>query len=162
MICNLGCGDETYGDVRVNLSPSKTATHVFDIEKGLPQDWIDRFDEVYERNLLEHLKNVGYHLDECYRVLKKGGRLVLITDNAACTRYYLPLIDTHRGRYERQHGDDPRDRHRSVFTDWHLRNRLRDSGFDIFSIEYIGTETRGRFLDILTGQKPRIRVVAIK
>jgi ubiquinone/menaquinone biosynthesis C-methylase UbiE len=44
------------------------------------------FDEIYSRNLLEHLKNVGFAVKEMVRVLKPGGKLILITDNAS---YYL-------------------------------------------------------------------------
>lgn len=59
-ILNLGCGNESYGTHRVDIHPTKTTTQVFDIEEGLQfEDGF--FDEIYERNLLEHLTNVGFH-----------------------------------------------------------------------------------------------------
>lgn len=56
LILNLGRGDNNYRDVRVDLYLSKTTTYVFDVEKGLPKEWSNRFDIVYSKNLLEHFE----------------------------------------------------------------------------------------------------------
>jgi len=160
LILNLGCGDQDYGTHRVDINKTKTTTHVFDVEKGL-QFPDEMFDDVYSRNLLEHLRNVGFHLDECYRVLKKGGKIVLITDNAECVRYYW--FGTHTGRYEELH--ESNDRHYEIFTKSHLFNHFIASRFHIESIEYIKTDTSGRYFDMLTLNllgRPRLKVVAIK
>jgi predicted SAM-dependent methyltransferase len=160
-ILNLGCGNDTYGTVRVDFRPTETTTHVFDVERDIPWKFpAEYFDIVFSKNLLEHLRNVGRHLEECYRVLKKGGTLIVITDNAECGRYYL--FGTHTGRYEKRHQDYPSDRHYCIFTENHLRNHLESAGFKIISTEYVKTDTSGRFIDMFTKQRPRIKVVATK
>ena len=120
-ILNLGCGDMNYGTHRVDIHKTKTTTHVFDVEEGIkfPDNF---FDEVYEKTLLEHLRNPGYHFEEIFRVLKPEGKLTLITDYAGCSRYYL--LGTHEGRYEKKHKDNLDDRHYCIFTRSHIRNHL--------------------------------------
>jgi len=140
-ILNVGCGDDLYGTHRVDIVPTKATTHVFDVEEGIqfPSEY---FDEVYSKNLLEHLRNVGFFLQECYRVLKNGGKLVLITDSASCLRYYV--LGTHTGRYERKHKDD---KHYSIFTPNHLVNHLEAARFENITWNYVETDTSGKFLD---------------
>ena len=157
-ILNLGCGNNDYGTDRVDLFETPTTTLVYDVEKGIP--FPDKtFTEVYERNLLEHLRNVGSHLSECLRVLKPSGTLNLITDNAACTRFYI--FGTHMGRYEKLHTGD---HHYSVFTMNHLRNHIEAVGFSIVDIRYVKTDTLGRFLDcsLFSLTMPRIKVIATR
>jgi SAM-dependent methyltransferase len=102
----------------------------------------ETFDEVYSKNNLEHLRNVGFHFDEIRRVLKPNGRLVLITDLAMCLRYYV--LGTHTGRYETRHQGD---RHYSIFTPNHLMNHLEAAGFKDRTWKYVETDTLGRFVD---------------
>lgn len=159
-VINLGCGDDSYGTHRVDIHPTKTTTHVFDVEKGIkfPDNY---FDVVYEKNLLEHLRNVGYHLEEVFRVLKLGGKLILVTDYAGCKRYIW--FKTHEGRYERKHKSNPYDKHFSFFTKSHLQNHLVSVGFDKIWISFIDTNKFPvRVLDRIMRVKPRIQVVAIK
>ena len=158
-ILNLGCGDMTYGTHRVDMHKTKTTTHVFDVEKGIqfPDNF---FDVVYEKTLLEHLRNPGYHLEEIFRVLKPKGKLILITDYAGCSRYYL--FGTHEGRYEKKHKDNPDDRHYAIFTKSHIRNHLAKVGFKNFQVELVNADSITKFLDKILRVKSRIKVVAIK
>jgi predicted SAM-dependent methyltransferase len=155
-VLNLGCGDSAFGTDRVDKRETLTTTAVFDVEKGLrfPDE---TFDKIYSRNLLEHLRNPGFFLEECYRVLKSKGTIELITDNAECTRFYW--FGTHTGRYEKKHEGD---RHFCIFTRSHLKNHFEQAGFKVLSITYVKTDTLGKWLDIFTRQKPRIMVVAEK
>jgi predicted SAM-dependent methyltransferase len=155
-IINLGCGNSTYGDVRVDFIKTPTTTEVYDIEKGIPYP-DNTFDKVYSRNILEHMSNVGFHLSECFRVLKPYGTVDITTDNALCYRYYL--FGTHTGRYEQQHLGD---HHYSIFTKKHLQNHFERAGFTKIQIEYVKTNTVGKWLDYITFQHPRIRVRATK
>jgi len=169
-ILNLGCGTDLWGTHRIDIKPTKATTHVFDVEKGIqfPDEF---FDEIYERNLLEHLRNVGYHLDECFRVLKTGGRITVITDNASCTRFYT--LGTHEGRYmgHREFLKHNGDKHYSVFTKEHLSNLFVASGFNILQIRYIDTDFKPTFvldrvmrtLHLFRGLTyPRIEVISRK
>ena len=157
-ILNLGCGKSLYGSHRVDFIKTSATTEVYDLEQGIP--YTDNFfDEVYSRNLLEHLSNVGFHLKECYRVLKKDGLVNITTDNAACTRYYWRGIATHNGRYEKLHYGD---HHYSIFTLNHLFNHFEKAGFRNIRIQYVKTDTFGKWLDYITFQKPRIQVEAMK
>lgn len=160
LICNLGCGNQTFGSHRVDVNPTKTTTHVFDVEKRI-QFPDGMFDMVYSKNLLEHLRNVGFHLDECYRVLKVGGKIMIITDNAQCLRYYW--FGTHTGRYEAY--SEPNDKHFCLFTESHLKNHFEKADFRNIEVKTVGTDTDGRFFDTLTANlfgKPRIEVNATK
>jgi predicted SAM-dependent methyltransferase len=142
----LGCGNQSYGTHRVDFSSTHTTTHVCDLERGLPfEDGF--FDEVYSRNLLEHLQNHGFHLQETYRVLRKGGKVVLITDNAACMRYYL--LGTHTGGYmghRKFFTRDLKDKHYAVFTAEHLKNLFQAAGFKLQKVDFIDTDFLPTFL----------------
>jgi predicted SAM-dependent methyltransferase len=133
-----------------------SATVIWDLENGIPFP-DETFDEVYSRIFIEHLTNVGFHLRECYRVLKKDGRVDITTDNAECQRYYW--FGTHTGSYEKKH---PGDHHYSIFTVNHLFNHFEKVGFKNIRIYYVKTDTLGKWLDLVTFQKPRIRVEAQK
>ncbi len=51
-----------------------------DLEKGLPFE-DETFDVVYAAELIEHLYNPDFFLEECYRVLRKGGLIIVSTPN---------------------------------------------------------------------------------
>ena len=158
-ILNLGCGDQGFGTHRVDILETATSTHVFDVENGLPfSDGF--FDEVYERNLLEHIRNVSLHLGYIYRVLKVGGYITIITDYAGCMRYYK--LGTHEGRYEKVRKNNLLDRHYSIFTKNHLKNHLSYVGFKEIKIEFIHTTYPTRWIDKLMGVYPRLKAEAMK
>jgi predicted SAM-dependent methyltransferase len=157
-IANLGCGSSMYGTDRLDFIKTDATTLVCDLEKGIPFP-DETFDIVCSQSFLEHLTNVGFHLKECYRVLKKDGLVDVTTDNAACARFYWKGIATHGGRYERLH---PGDHHYSVHTKQHLLNHFGVAGFRNIQINYVKTDTIGKWLDLVTFQKPRIRVWAMK
>jgi predicted SAM-dependent methyltransferase len=158
-ILALGCGNQIYGTDRLDFIKTEATTLVCDIENGIPYP-NEVFDEVYSHLFLEHLANVGAHLKECYRVLKQGGVVDVTTDNAGCQRYYWHGIATHGGRYEKLHPKG--DRHFSIFTKNHLLNHFEVAGFKDIQINYVKTDTLGKWLDYVTFQKPRIRVTATK
>ena len=156
-ILNCGCGNSSYGTDRIDFIKTPTTTLVWNLEQGIPFS-DDTFDEVFSRIFIEHLSNVGFHLKECYRVLKSNGQVDITTDNAECTRYYWG--GTHTGRYEKLHPKD--DRHFSIFTKNHLKNHFEVAGFRDIQIDYVKTDTIGKWLDYFTFQHPRIRVRATK
>jgi 2-polyprenyl-3-methyl-5-hydroxy-6-metoxy-1,4-benzoquinol methylase len=97
-------------------------TKKFDVTKGLPyQD--SMFDVVYAGMIIEHLIDTDYFLKECYRVMKRGGVLILTTPNLAYLRHRLQLL----------FGFVPLpvtfSCHFSHFTSSSLRSRLNSAGF---------------------------------
>ncbi|MEM7823163.1 MAG: class I SAM-dependent methyltransferase [Candidatus Aenigmatarchaeota archaeon] len=155
LILNLGRGEDDYGDIRVDLYPSKTTTHVFDIEKGLPKEWSNRFDIVYSKNLFEHLRNPGFVLEEMKRVCKPGGKIIIITDNAGFYEFHifgthvLPKLKLKRLSFYKGRGN--LDTHYCLFTKQHLVNHFKRINLKIESIEYLPfpkNEELGKFRPI--------------
>jgi ubiquinone/menaquinone biosynthesis C-methylase UbiE len=140
VILNLGCGDDEYGDIRVDIFRTKTSNLLSDCQH-LP------FREgsiggVYERNVFEHLPNPAQHLEEVKRVLSPKGRLTLITDNAACVKFYL--LGTHTGGYRKHDGKDV---HYAVFTLEHMRNFMAFVGLTVLEMKLVDTDYYTRFFD---------------
>ena len=120
-IINLGCGDENYGNVRVDFVKTNTTTHVLNLNKRFPfKD--NEFDEVYSRSVLEHIKNIGIFVSEAMRILKKNGKLWIRTDNAS----YLPFhLRNHQGYIEGTYNHHiSEDKHFHLFKEEHLKNLI--------------------------------------
>ncbi len=149
-ILNVGCGSDTYGTDFVDLYPKRAEVKKVNLDfEKLPYE-NETFDEVYSRCLLEHLRNPGNALEEMVRVLKKYGKLELITDNA---NHWLYALDNslHTGEYEtRSAGEE--DKHYCLFTDWHLKNHLSKLGVEIEKIEYIENTSKQGFLIMLVNK----------
>jgi len=132
-ILNVGCGNETYGTHFIDLYPTRKEVIKLDVnfEKfPFPSNY---FDEVYSRCLFEHLKNPLNFLKESYRVLKRKGKIVIITDNANWIGYiFSPL---HHGGYEKESFAE--DKHFALFTPNHLKNWLECCGFKVESVQYM-------------------------
>lgn len=150
-VLNCGCGETSWGDVRLDLYPSPTTNIVADLEQGLPFK-ADSFDKVICLNVLEHVGNPLALLLEIARVLKPGGRLQLRTDNASYWRFHLTtrwgsrlhlaMIGVHSGRYEQEAARGPEDRHYALFTLHHLRNHLESARLHIEWLDYWPRELR--------------------
>jgi len=176
MILNLGCGSEWYGDVRADIHRTEATNLICDADSTLPfKDEV--FDEIYSRCLFEHLKNPNFFLQEVKRVLKKGGRVTIITDNASYLRFHisrnlsfpLKMGWRHGGEYP---STNPLDKHYALYQPEHIRNHFEACGLKIVElklISYKGDQNPSKKLDkiinILLGKNfalPRIKVVAIK
>jgi len=156
LVLNVGCGEETYGDVRVDIYPTKTTTHVMDVEKGFPKEWENKFDIVYSKNLLEHIRNPGFLLAEMKRVLKPGGKIIIITDNAGFWEFHIfgthtrPKLPLKRLKFYEGRGE--LDTHYCLFTKEHLINHFKAAGLKVEEIKYLGfpgNESSGKFRPIL-------------
>jgi len=77
MKLNIGCGTKIIkGYVNLDIINLKGVDVVHDINK-IPLPFPDNhFDEVYAKNILEHVKNVIEVMREINRILKKGGKLI--------------------------------------------------------------------------------------
>jgi SAM-dependent methyltransferase len=158
---NVGCGNDTRCDVRLDLFPTPAANIVGDAQHLPFRNGV--FSEVYEKNLLEHMPNPAMHLVEVYRIMQRGGRLNVITDNAACLKYYL--LGTHTGGYSKHEG---KDKHFALFTMEHLKNLFQFSGFDVQGMELVDTDYFTSIFDrcvrlvVPSLSYPRISVVGNK
>ncbi|OGI15913.1 hypothetical protein A3K63_00970 [Candidatus Micrarchaeota archaeon RBG_16_49_10] len=171
-ILNVGCAHQTFGTHFIDLYPQRKGVIKCDVERGkLP--FPDRFfDEVYSENLFEHLKNPNKALEEMIRVLKKGGKLILITDNASFWGWHTPFSGAHFGRYERiSYGEE--DRHYALYTPWHLENHLRSLKMERIGAEYLFLDEKNPFFVVRVISKlmglvykrvayPQLKVVGFK
>jgi predicted SAM-dependent methyltransferase len=143
-ILNVGCGNETYGTHFVDLYPSRKEVIKCDVDKEKLPFRDNFFNEVYSAFLIEHLKNPGFALKEMTRVLKKGGKLVIKTDNASFWLYHISLpfkvCQQHYGGYESK---GLKDKHYSIFTTEHLKNHLTELSLKIKKSEYFGKNYDG-------------------
>lgn len=74
MRANLGCGDDEWGDVRVDLDPDSAANVIADLQE--PLNFPDQaFDDVRCISVLEHILKWRAALSEMLRVTRK--RLIL-------------------------------------------------------------------------------------
>ena len=139
-ILNLGCGDDLYGTDRIDIVPTKATTLVHDLELGIPFP-NETFDEVFSKNNLEHVRNVGLYLQEIKRVLKPQGMLILITDNALSLHW---VLGSHSGGYDKHAG---KDRHYALFTMEHLKNHLESVGLQVIEMKLVETDYFTRHFD---------------
>lgn len=146
-ILNVGCGNENYGTDFIDLYPSrKEVKKVFIGKEKFPYK-SEKFDEVYSNCVLEHLPNLDGFVKECKRVLKKNGKIVLITDNAACYKFHIRFFrnskKAHHGGYETLGrvgggtGRDSEDKHYALFTPNHLKNLLEYNLLEVEKIDYL-------------------------
>lgn len=119
---NLGSGESTYGTHRFDVIKRPQATHVGNIEDPLPFP-DEFFEEVYARQIFEHLPNPLNVLLEMKRVCKQGGKIKIITDNGGFVLFHHNRIGVLHGDY-RYEGDkiDKKDMHYMFFQPEHLRN----------------------------------------
>ena len=140
IVLNLGCGEQDFGDVRLDFAVTSATNLIADAQHLPFRDAV--FSDAYERNLLEHLPDPAQHLRDVKRVMKSGGLLTLITDNAACLKYYV--LRTHTGGYRKL---GRKDVHYALFTIEHIRNLFEYAGFMVDEIRYIDTDYFTRFFD---------------
>lgn len=131
-ILNLGCGESTYGTDFVDIYPMRKEVKKCDIDKDKLPYKSNAFDEVFSSFVFEHLTSPRHALQEMYRVLKKGGKVVIHTNNAGYLWFHnaKSKIKTHYGGYEtlEKHSGDE-DKHYALYTFHHLENQLGAVGF---------------------------------
>lgn len=145
-ILNVGCGENRYGTHFVDKYPLRPEIKKCDLDcEKLPfKD--NFFDEVVGINVLEHLTNMGFALKELHRVMKKGGKLTIQTDNANYWGY--AISKSHLGGYEdrdyfRSSGGD---KHYALFTTSHLWNLAKKVGFKNIKVGYVKESPEGSYV----------------
>lgn len=155
-ILNLGCGKDTYGTHRIDVFKTSATTEVGDLNKKLPYP-DNYFDEIYCKSVLEHIKNLGTFSDECYRVLKRGGRLWIRTDHAGFLLLHLLKKHEHNKAYEKlfanqdpfghkQKQGEREDHHYALFVASHLKNLFGKFKNHKFNYFYGGSSPLKQFI----------------
>ena len=134
-ILNVGCGEDTYGTHFIDLYPTRENVIKCDVNRDKFPFKDNYFDEIVAIELFEHLTNPLNFLKECYRTLKRNGKLIIITDNAG---FFGIFGKVHHGDYERIRNAKGfvEDRHYALFTPNHLKNWLRYVGFRSIKVNY--------------------------
>ena len=96
------------------------------------------FDTITANELIEHLENTGLFLDECNRVLKPGGILIVTTPNPY---YPIKIINEYLGR-----GLNNDSEHIVLFCRKRMRLQFKHHGFKL--IKEIGVCFEFPFVDI--------------
>ena len=118
-VLNIGSGGDWYGTDRLDFKKSGAVTKVYDFKDKIPYP-DNTFDEIRFWRTLEHLENLGFIIDECYRVLKKGGVIDVITDHAGYFIFYFKSEHNSYLNVEPYH-KHPDDFHRYLFVPSHLK-----------------------------------------
>lgn len=169
-ILNLGCGNDMYGTHRVDMFETPATTHVVDISKNkLPfPDFF--FDEVKMYGVLEHVSNVGFLLNEVYRVCKVGAYVDVSTDHAGWIFWYTNKREHNKylnhyyeiDNFKHSQGSD---KHLYLFVESHLQGHF--SKFSRVNVTY-GYHGKNAFIRFLLRCLPNkwgareIKVLALK
>jgi SAM-dependent methyltransferase len=141
-----------------------------DIEKGLPYE-SEQFDAISAQMIIEHLVDTDGFLEECYRILRKDGTLVLSTPNLASPRVIFRLIFGIQPdviSYSLYDGC----RHMRYYTYGSLRSQLEQKGFRVVNrhgaigfrnlVRYLPKRFRMFLFKCLPGLGGEIVVKAVK
>lgn len=145
-VLNVGCGESDYGTDFVDLYPLKKGIKKCDVDKELLPYEDNTFDEVYSFMIFEHLTSPYFALSEMHRVLKKGGKIEIHTNNAGYLWFHnsRSKIKTHYGGYEGLHrhsGEE--DKHYGLYTFHHMENHLSKIGFEHVRADLYCKSTKG-------------------
>jgi ubiquinone/menaquinone biosynthesis C-methylase UbiE len=138
-ILNVGCGNDTYGTDFVDLYPSRPKVKKCDFDKDRLPYKSNMFDEVFCKGVIEHVRNPSSLIEEMKRVLRKNGKLIIITDNAHFLGFHIKG-SMHTGGYEKHGriggGSGSKDRHYALYTTNHIKNHLEVAGMKNIKIKY--------------------------
>jgi len=145
MKLNLGCGlDKREGYVNIDSRESVKPDLVLDLEKNLLKMFRDNsIDEMLMKDFLEHLswRVIEVFLRECWRVLKRGGRVFIQTPNLEAIFKRVVLDPDYKfGNLQGWkaisfwiYGEQnyPENLHKCGFTISTLKRLLEESGFEV-------------------------------
>lgn len=139
---NLGCGvDYKKGYINVDNDRSNKLDVYADFTERLP--FVNNFaDVIYCKNVFEHIPNPLNFLLEIKRVLKNGGRAIIITSNASYFIYHFPRWKAYHDTYNYFHSSD--DQHYFMFQPGHLIAFTEKADMKLINLcHYIANQSRG-------------------
>lgn len=152
MKLNLGCGpDYKKGYVNVDSNKNIKADIYCDLNKKIPVK-NNSVDEVYCKNMFEHIPNPLNFLLEIKRILKKGGKAVIITSNGSYILYHFPRKRAYHDTYNLS--SSPGDKHYFFFQKGHLTAFANKVGLKLKKLEYHIADTKkskNRIAQIILG-----------
>ncbi len=164
-VLNVGCGQRFEGTDRIDFMKTPATTKICNIEEGLPYE-DNIFDKIICYRVLEHLRDLKSFMEECYRVLKKGGgEMHLQTDNAGFLIFHIK--NDHNLYVERQTKKHIDNHHYHLFVPSHLKYLFQMAGFKNIKINYVQVQKNmlkriiQNLLPFNMG-KEEIKVVAVK
>jgi SAM-dependent methyltransferase len=139
----------------------------YNVDFNQPFSCDKQFDLIIMNNVLEHIYNVGVALMNCLTNLKKGGRLIIRTDNALYFPYYIPIkskflaklfgVGYHSTNLAKEIWNE---NHYHIFTKNHLINLLKKFDFQIEKVMY--GIWKYKIKKIIIPIAPRILIIARK
>lgn len=127
-----GCDDELrIGTDFIDKYPKDSNVLKVDLDNERFPYEDDTFDDIYSRMHIAHLKNPEHFLGECYRVLKRDGRIYITTDNAA---YYSLLTLTRKQNSSATAPQNEKVYH--MFSRESLELWLQEAGFTDINVKY--------------------------
>src|SRR3989338_7420784 len=137
-VLDLGCGKRKIaGAFGVDAMQLEGVDLVWDLNKKLPRKLHGKFDVVHHHCVLDHLGNPMLFLEECYKCLKRNGRLEFVIDNADYWRFHHELGNYHAQVWEKDAPHNPELHHKMMFQLKHLVKMLKVIGFEVVKTEYI-------------------------
>lgn len=88
----LGCPVKCENYTCIDLFPESEGVIASEAVHYLQWMQSDSVDEIYSKNMLEHITEIHELFSQMKRVLKPGGKVRIITDNATFFPYYISLI----------------------------------------------------------------------
>jgi ubiquinone/menaquinone biosynthesis C-methylase UbiE len=154
----LGCGDGVYTETIASNSDKVVATDwsdemvevfkqkytnnkLIEVQK---EDCLnlsfanDSFDTVFMANLLHVIPTPEKALDECKRILKTDGQIIILSFTIHGMKFFSKLGMLYR--YIRTYGKPPKDSR--VLTPSNLKTMLTESGFEISILDLIGNKMK--------------------
>jgi predicted SAM-dependent methyltransferase len=85
---NLGCGNDIKeGYINTDRVQLKGVDEVFDLNDDFPfKD--DYADEVIALGVIEHVNDIHHFMGECFRILKKSGKLIIVAPHFSSVNSY--------------------------------------------------------------------------
>jgi len=154
LILDVGCGDGTLSKyiqerlkakvIGIDFSPEvlklakkkKIECYEIDVEEGLPRKWKNKFDSVLMAEVLEHVFDTDFVIEEIKKVVKLGGNLVITVPNTCRLPYRFLMFFGYAPRFTTEYrasGKEPG--HIRAFDIHRIKTLLSDHGFKIEKIQ---------------------------
>jgi len=120
-----------FSEAAIRIAKQKAAAQRkkihFQVADATDLPFVDHsFDTIFSFECLEHVPDPDRMIRECYRVLRKGGRLYLTTENYSNGLILLWIYSWLTGNKFNSGTDQP---HENFFLYWSLKKKFRRSGF---------------------------------